>query len=119
MQASETVKGFSLMREQLGTLYGDQVGSFFSEAVLQPRALRYLLSSAISLIDVKKVGEEKVRELRALASTLDLLVSGRISMAGDESSAASRYLELVPMEPLSFAQSLAVKNAKNDVKGTG
>ena len=132
------VKGYTLMHEQLGTLYGDVLGSSSSDAVLQPGALRYLLSSALPLIDVKKVGEEKVRELRTLASTLDLIVSGRISMAGDMvmqrfksllmgirdgSSAASWYLELVPMElyptaatleESDFARSLAVKNAKSE-----
>ena len=142
------VKGFSLMHEQLGTLYGDPATSTSSEAVLQPGALRYLLTTALPLVDVKKVGEEKVRELRTLASTLDLVVSGRVGMAGDMlmqrfksllmalkdgSSAASRYLELVPMElyptaatleESDFARSLAVKNAKSEallsrVRSTG
>ena len=71
------------MHEQLGTLHGDKGGNPDKEALLQPAAVRYLLSSALPLTDLKKVGEEKLRELRTLACSLDLLVSGRVGAAGD------------------------------------
>ena len=134
------MRGFSLMHEQLGTLFGDTKGSGSGSAddVLQPAAVRYLLSSALPLIDLRTVGEEKVRELRTLAMGLDMLVSGKISGAGDlymqrfksilmgirdKSSAASRYLELIPMdlyptassmEETDYARHLAAKKAKSD-----
>ena len=130
-------KGFGLMHEQLGTLFGDKGSGTTEEDLLQPAALRYLLSSALPLMDPRKVGDDKLRELRTLASALDLLVSGCIGQAGDTlmqryksllmgirdgSSAASRYLELIPMETYptaatleesDFARNLAVKYAKS------
>ena len=51
-----------------------------AKEVLQPAAVRYLLSSALPLVDTRLVGEEKLRELRALATGLDMLVQGRVSM---------------------------------------
>ena len=126
------------MHEQLGTLHGDKGGNPDKEALLQPAAVRYLLSSALPLTDLKKVGEEKLRELRTLACSLDLLVSGRVGAAGDHmmqrmksilmgmrdgSTAASRYLELIPtevypmaatMEETDYARELAVKHAKSE-----
>lgn len=70
------------MHEQLGTLYGDSTvsGAGSAKEVLQPAAVRYLLSSALPLVDTRLVGEEKLRELRALATGLDMLVQGRVSM---------------------------------------
>ena len=89
-------------------------------------------------MDVKKVGEEKLRELRTLATALDRIVSGEIGVAGDllmqrmksilmgvrdGSTAASRYLELIPMEvyPMGttieeadYARGLAVRQAKSE-----
>ena len=131
-------RGYGLMHEQLGTLHGDKGGNPDKEALLQPAAVRYLLSSALPLTDLKKVGEEKLRELRTLACSLDLLVSGRVGAAGDHmmqrmksilmgmrdgSTAASRYLELIPtevypmaatMEETDYARELAVKHAKSE-----
>ena len=101
------------MHEQLGTLFGDKGSGGSHEDLLQPAALRYLLSSALPLMDLKKVGEEKMRELRTLATSLDYLVAGKVGQSGDiqmqrmksilmgikdGSTTASRYLELVPIE---------------------
>lgn len=44
-------RGFGLMHEQLGTLHGDKGGTSSQEDMLQPAALRYLLSSALPLMD--------------------------------------------------------------------
>ena len=132
------LKGFSLMHEQLGTLHGEVGGEGSAEDVLKPAALRYLLTTAFSQMNLQQVGEENLREMRTLASALDLLVGGKVSMAGDmmmqrlksilmgirdNSTAASRYLELIPMEiyptastlaESDFARSLALRNAKSE-----
>lgn len=131
-------RGFGLMHEQLGTLFGDKSGNASHEDLLQPAALRYLLSSALPLMDIKKVGEEKMRELRTLATSLDYLVSGKVGQSGDiqmqrmksilmgikdGTTTASRYLELVPielyptaatMEEADFARGLAVRQARSE-----
>jgi hypothetical protein len=131
------VRGFTLMHEQLGTLYGDAASTVSKAEALQPAALRYLLTTAIPQMDPKQVGEETMRELRTLASTLDLVVSGRVLMPADilmqryksilmsirdHSTAASKYLELIPLElhptastleESDFARSMAVKDAKS------
>ena len=62
------VKGFSHVtsHEQLDTLFGDQTGPGSSEQALQPGAVRYLLSSALPLMDVKRLLEERLREMRTL-----------------------------------------------------
>jgi len=57
------------------------MGSGSSEQALQPGAVRYLLSTALPLMDVKRLGEERLREMRTLAGAL--VVSGKISMTGD------------------------------------
>ena len=75
------VKRYANMHEQLGTLFGDHMGSGSSEQALQPGAVRYLLSTALPLMDVKRLGEERLREMRTLAGAL--VVSGKISMTGD------------------------------------
>lgn len=73
-----------------------------------------------------------------MATSLDLLVAGKVSMAGDmlmqrmksilmgirdNSTAASRYLELIPMETYptaatlaeaDYARKLALRNAKSE-----
>lgn len=77
------VKRYAHMHEQLGALFGDHMGSGSSEQVLQPGAVRYLLSTALPLMDVKRLGEERLREMRTLAGALDLVFSGKISMTGD------------------------------------
>lgn len=106
-------RGFGLMHEQLGTLFGDKGSGGSHEDLLPPAALRYLFSSALPLMDLKKVGEEKMRELRTLATSLDYLVAGKVGQSGDiqmqrmksilmgikdGSTTASRYLELFPIE---------------------
>ena len=131
-------RGYGLMHEQLGTLYGDKGVTSSADNLLQPAAVRYLLSSALPLMDLRKVGKEKLRELRTLSSALDLIVSGKIGLAGDYlmqrmksilmgmrdgSTTASRYLELIPMEvyptpstmeEADYARSLAVQRAKSE-----
>ena len=132
------IRGYRLMHDQLGTLFGDVGASGSNEEILQPAALRYLLSSALPLMDVRQIGEERLRELRTLATGLDLLVSGRVSSAGDlyvqrfksilmgirdGSTAASRFLELIPqelyatastLEESDFARTLAIRQAKSE-----
>ena len=132
------LKGFSLMHEQLGTLHGEVGGEGSAEDVLKPAALRYLLTTAFTQMNLQQIGEENLREMRTLASALDLLVGGKVSMAGDmlmqrlksilmgirdNSTAASRYLELIPMEiyptastlaESDYARSLALRNAKSE-----
>ena len=130
------VRVYNLMHDQLGTLYGEAAGGGSPEA-LQPAALRYLLTSAIPQMDPQLVGEERLRELRTVASVLDMIVSGRILGAGDmlaqrfkavlmsirdQSTAASKYLELIPVElqatastveEADYARSMAVRSAKS------
>ncbi len=142
------LRGYTLMHEQLGTLHGDPLASGSADEVLKPAAGRYLLTSVLPMMDVAKLGEERLRELRTLCAALDLVVSGKVSMAGDMlmqrlksilmslrdgSTAASRYLELIPMDlyptaaslaESDFARNLAVRNAKSEelllkVKGSG
>ena len=142
------LRGFSLMHEQLGTLHGDLGGEGSAEDMLKPAALRYLLTSAFAQMNLQQVGEENLREMRTLASALDLLVGGKVSMAGDmmmqrlksilmglrdNSTAASRYLELIPMETYptaatlaeaDYARGLALRNARSEemmskVRGPG
>lgn len=132
------LRGFSLMHEQLGTLHGEIGGEGSAEDMLRPAALRYLLTSAFAQMNLQQVGEQNLREMRTLASALDLLVGGKVSMAGDmmmqrlksilmgirdNSTAASRYLELIPMETYptastlaeaDYARNLALRNAKSE-----
>ena len=130
-------RGFGLMHEQLGTLFGDKGSGGSHEDLLQPAALRYLLSSALPLMDLKKVGEEKMRELRTLATSLDYLVAGMVGQSGDiqmqrmksilmgikdGSTTVSRYLELVPigLYPTAatieeaYSRGLAVQHVKSE-----
>eukprot|EP00438_Fugacium_kawagutii_P008892 Skav234759 [mRNA] locus=scaffold2327:79052:85672:+ [translate_table: standard] len=108
------LRGYSLMHETLGTLYGSgSSSSKDAEQIPQPAATRYLLTCALPQIDVRQLGEEKLRELRTLSTALDCLVSGHPSNAGDvlmqrlksilmgirdNTNAASRYLEIIPSE---------------------
>eukprot|EP00438_Fugacium_kawagutii_P029614 Skav202657 [mRNA] locus=scaffold1791:57070:68236:+ [translate_table: standard] len=71
------VRGFQVLHEQLGTLYGGSSSSSKgADAVLQPGALRYLLTAAIPQLDLRQVGEHRLRELRTVATALDLMVGG-------------------------------------------
>eukprot|EP00435_Cladocopium_sp_Y103_P065997 s127_g28.t1 len=134
------LRGYNLMHEQLGTLFGDAGGGSAREDALQPAALRYLLTSAVPQADPRRLGEERLRELRTLATALDQLVSGKVAGAGDtlmqrfksvlmavrdNTTAASKYLELIPMEAfptaatldeVDYARGLAVKSAKREVR---
>ena len=95
------------------------------------------MTSVLPQMDFKSLGEERLRELRTLSTSLDLVVSGKVLMASDmlmqrfksilmgvrdQSTAASKYLELIPLElhptastleEADFARSMAVKNAKS------
>lgn len=48
------------MHEQLGTLFGDskRSGSGSADDVLQPAAVRYLLSSALPLVDLMGIRDQ-------------------------------------------------------------
>eukprot|EP00438_Fugacium_kawagutii_P004132 Skav211256 [mRNA] locus=scaffold3676:135811:142394:+ [translate_table: standard] len=108
------LRGYCLMHETLGALYGSGGGSSRdAEKVLQPAAVRYLLTCALPQIDTRLLGEEKMRELRTLSTALDSLVSGQASSAADvmmqrfksiligirdNTTAASKYLEIIPSE---------------------
>ena len=142
------LRGYTLMHEQLGTLHGDPMASGSPNEVLKPPAVRYLLTSVLPMMDPQKLGEERLRELRTLCAALDLVVGGKVSMAGDMlmqrlksvlmsirdgSTAAAKYLELIPMDlyptasslaESDFARNLAVRNAKSEellmrVRGSG
>ena len=137
-------KGFYMMHEQLGSLYGEDHRGKGSD-VLSPVALRYLLT--VCLPQFKEgVSEVKMRELRTIATALDHLVSGRNGEAGDllvqrmksilmtmrdGSDTAARWLELLPVQTYPtatsinedlYAKSIAVQSAKAEAalqKATG
>ena len=132
------IRGYSLMHEQLGTMYGVPGAEKDPDKVLQPGAMRYLLTCALPLVDLRQLGEEKLRELRTLATGLDLIVSGRPTSAADYmiqryksilmgvrdgSNVASKYLELLPSQvyptgstdaEMGFAREVAYKHARNE-----
>ena len=70
------LRGYALMHEQLGSMYGIPGAERDPDKVLQPGAMRYLLTCALPLMDLHQLGEERIRELRTLATGLDLIVSG-------------------------------------------
>ena len=132
-------RGYSLMHDSLGAMYGDLAGASQEPAeVLKPAALRYLLTCAFPLIDLKSLGEDRIRELRTLATALDLIVSGRPTSAADYmvqrykailmavrdgSDVAAKYLELLPPEvyptgatdeETGYARAVAYRHAKNE-----
>lgn len=128
-------KGFSTMHEQIGTFFG----SLNKEAstTLSPVAVRYLLSFAMPQFQ-GGISPERYRELRTLATCLDMIVEGRAAEGADvlmqrfkgilmsirdKSDAASRWIELLPFEDAPTASSqgedflarrMAVQHAKSD-----
>eukprot|EP00438_Fugacium_kawagutii_P028805 Skav222861 [mRNA] locus=scaffold2201:87314:93953:- [translate_table: standard] len=132
------VKGYSLMHDQLGSLYGDYTRGEGADRVLQPAAVRYLLTAALPQLNMKKIGEEKLREMRTVAASLDHIISGKATEAADMlmqrlksllmserdgSNVASKYLELIPLEvypsgtteeEIGFARQAALRAAKSD-----
>eukprot|EP00435_Cladocopium_sp_Y103_P046726 s197_g13.t1 len=93
------------MHDQVGTHYGSVSGRKQS---LEPVALRYLLSFALPQFQ-GGISHAKYRELRTIATCMDLIVEGKTGQAGDMllqrlksllmsyrdgSDAASRWLEL-------------------------
>eukprot|EP00438_Fugacium_kawagutii_P004070 Skav200561 [mRNA] locus=scaffold2256:136068:151169:+ [translate_table: standard] len=132
-------RGYAVIHEQLGTLFGSgSSGSRDTASVLQPGALRYLLTCALPLVNTRMVGEQRLRELRTLATSLDLVVAGKATEAADYlmqryksilmamrdgSDAASRFLELIPGETYPtgategethYARSAAYQQAKSE-----
>ena len=128
-------KGFATMHEQIGTFFG----SLNKEAskALSPVAVRYLLSFAMPQFQ-GGISPERYRELRTLATCLDMIVEGRTAESADvlmqrfkgilmsirdKSDAASRWIELLPLEDAPtassqgedfLARSMAVQQAKSD-----
>lgn len=128
-------KGFSTMHEQIGTFFG----SLNKEAstTLSPVAVRYLLTFAMPQFQ-GGISPERYRELRTLATCLDMIVEGRTAEGADvlmqrfkgilmsirdKSDAASRWIELLPFEDAPTASSqgedflarrMAVQHAKSD-----
>ena len=129
-------RGFTTMHQQVGTFYGE--GSLQAEdKVLTPVAVRYLMTVVFPQFK-EGIAEGKLRELRTLATGLDLLVQGRTGQSADlflqrfkslltslrdRTDAAARWLELLPTEiyPTAttyaedlFARGLAVSAAKSE-----
>ncbi|CAE7643546.1 unnamed protein product [Symbiodinium necroappetens] len=128
-------QGLSLMKEQVGATYG---GGAEEEERLTPVVMRYYLSVVLPNYPVKVQGEARVREMRTLASALDLLCRGKIDSAADmlmqrfkslcmslrdNSDRFGKFLELLPddvvgtattLDEVEFARTLAVKQAKAD-----
>ena len=132
-------RGYSLMHDSLGTMYGVPDASMQEPAeILKPAALRYLLTCAFPLMDLKALGEDRIRELRTLATSLDLIVAGRPTSAADYmvqrfkailmavrdgSDVAAKFLELLPPEvyptgatdeETGYARAVAYRHAKNE-----
>ncbi|CAE7564216.1 unnamed protein product, partial [Symbiodinium sp. CCMP2456] len=128
-------KGLANMKEQLGSLYGEDGGT---EDPLSPVVNRYLLSVIHPNYPPKGQPEEMVREMRTLALSLDLVLRGRVDAAGDlmmqrfksccmhlrdGKGHFGHFLELLPddllgggatMGETEFARSMAVRTAKAD-----
>eukprot|EP00438_Fugacium_kawagutii_P028342 Skav219237 [mRNA] locus=scaffold1242:29107:30660:+ [translate_table: standard] len=132
-------RGYALIHDQLGTLFGSGAGSSRdASTVLQPGALRYLLTCALPMVNAKMIGEERLRELRTLATALDLVVTGKATEASDYlmqryksvlmairdgTNVASKFLELIPQEAyptgttdgeVLYARETAYKTAKSE-----
>lgn len=125
--------GYKKMHDQVGTHYG---GLSDHKNVLQPVALRYLLSFALPQMQ-GGISHDRYRELRSIATSLDLLVEGRTGMAGDllmqrfksilmslrdGSDAAARWIELLPFDEVAtmsseqeeyMARGMALHHAKS------
>eukprot|EP00438_Fugacium_kawagutii_P035486 Skav230564 [mRNA] locus=scaffold2372:215072:220645:- [translate_table: standard] len=102
-------QGYATMHDQVGTHFG---GGEKRGTKLSPVAVRYLLSFAMPQF-TGGVSHHKYRELRTLATGLDLLVTGRTGQCGDlllqrfksilmslrdGTDTASKWLELLPMD---------------------
>lgn len=98
------------MHDQLGSLYGDYTWEG-ADRILQPAAVR--TCCCLPRLNVRKVGEDRLHELRTIAMALDYLVSGTATQAADllmqrmksllmaerdGSNIAPKYLELIPLE---------------------
>ena len=126
-------KGLQNMREQVGSLYGEDGEA---EDGFSPIVNRYLLSVIHPNYPPKAQSEEMMREMRTLALGLDLILRGRIDSAADlmmqrfksccmhlrdGQGHFGHFLELLPDDLLGggaslgeteFARSMAVRTAK-------
>lgn len=106
-------RGFSLMHEQLGTIFDGATHTSEDSSNLTPVATRYLLSVVVPQLGEREIGYDRLRELRTLAHSLDLIVQGRAAQSGDvlvqrfkpilmslrdKSDLASRWIELISQE---------------------
>lgn len=79
--------GFGTMHDQVGTHFGGEVSK---SGKLSPVAVRYLLSFAMPQF-AGGVSHHKYRELRTLATALDMMVLGRTGQAGFASTAIQSH----------------------------
>ena len=99
--------GFRMMHDQIGTRYG---GSASKQQALSPVMVHYLLSFALPQFQ-GGISQDEYRELRTIATSVDLMIKGKTSQAGDAlvqrfksllmglrdgTDAASKLLELLP-----------------------
>ena len=99
------------MHQQAGTFYGES-SLLSDDKVLTPVAVRYLMTVVFPQFE-EGIADDKLRELRTLATGLDLLVQGHTGQAADlflqrfkslltslrdRTDAAARWLELPPTE---------------------
>ena len=127
--------GYQRMHEQIGTFF-DGV-TLDKKQSLTPVAVRYLLSFAMPQFS-SGISADKYRELRTLASALDLIVVGKTGQGGDVllqrfksllmalrdgTDAASRWIELLPGDELPtmaspgesyLAREMAVHEARSE-----
>eukprot|EP00435_Cladocopium_sp_Y103_P062830 s37_g24.t1 len=125
--------GFKTMHDQVGTHYGSVSSKHQS---LSPVMVRYLLSFALPQFQ-GGISQDKYRELRTIATAVDLMVEGRTTQAGDVlvqrfksllmalrdgSDTAAKWLELLPHDVMAsmssagedfLARSMAVEEAKS------
>lgn len=125
--------GFRMMHDQIGTHYG---GSANKQQALSPVMVRYLLSFALPQFQ-GGISQDKYRELRTIATAVDLMIEGKTSQAGDVlvqrfksllmglrdgTDTASKWLELLPHDVVAsvastnedyLARRMAVEEAKS------
>lgn len=126
--------GFRMMHDQVGTHYG---GTSNKQEALSPVMVRYLLSFAMPQFR-GGISQDKYRELRTIATSVDLMIEGKTGQAGDVlvqrfksllmgirdgTDTASKWLELLPHDVVAsmasssedyLARSMAVQEAKSN-----
>lgn len=125
--------GFKTMHDQVGTHDG---GVSNKQLALTPVMVRYLLSFALPQFQ-GGISPDKYRELRTIATAVDLMVEGRTSQAGDVlvqrfksllmalrdgTDTAAKWLELLPNDVMAsmsptgedfMARTMAVQEARS------